>query len=174
MSDLFLNFDLQLAYVKLKSVCGKTRSGEGRCMVECEYSGGGVLEKWLWFAGLKFILRKGTIEIRDLDYGYMTDARILTNDKYLFRIADIINSEPNEVLWKNRNNRNYFRSKIRGVGRFTDNPFVKPEVIEQIRKRCLDEHPMDLAAEFSVSEFLVRKIRAEEKHNQDAVRQGTV
>lgn len=170
MSDLFLNFDLLLAYDKLKSVSGKTKHGEGRGMTECEYSGGGVFEKWIWFAGLKFILRKGVIEIRDMDYGYMIDARILTNDRYLHKIADIINSESKETLWRNRNNRNYFRSKIRGISRFTDNQYVKQDVIEAIRSRCLTEHPMDLSAEFEVSEFLVRKIRAEEKLKSDAVR----
>lgn len=166
MSDLFLNFDLQLAYTKLKSVCGKTKRGEGRCMIECDYNNG-IPEKWIWFAGLKFIIRKGAIEIRDMDYGYMVDARIVTNERYLHKIADIIAREPNEVLWRNRSNRNFFRSRIRGIGRFTDNPHVKQEVIDAIKSRCLTEHPMDLAAEFEVSEFLVRKLRAEQK---DAVR----
>jgi len=104
--------------------------------------------------------------VRDLDYGYMENARTLTNDKYLYRIAYIIRQEDSRVLWENRANRYFFRKRIRGVGRFTDNPYVKPETIEDIRNRCLYENPMDLAAEFNVSEFLVRKIKAQEKKKQ--------
>ena len=139
-------------------------------MVECEYNPNGVKETWIWFAGLKFILRKGIIEVRDLDYGYMVDARVITNDRYLTRVAEIIKREPQEVLWRNRANRGFFRQRIRGIGRFTDNQYIKPQVIEAIRQRCLAEHPMDLAAEFQVSEFVVRKIRSEQKN----VRQGAV
>lgn len=166
MDDLFLNFELQLAYTKLRGLSGKSKTGEGRKMVECEYVGGKHVEKWIWFAGVKFILRRGMVEIRDLDYGYMVDARVITNDKYLVRVADIIAKTSPQELWRNRNNRLFFRSKIRGVGRFTDNHYVKDEVIEAIAKRCLDVHPMDLAAEYGVSEFLVRKIRAKVKDEQ--------
>lgn len=167
-TDLFLNFELQLAYSKLKALSGKTKSGEGRNMVECEYMGGGHPEKWVWFAGIKFISRRGEIELRDLDYGYMVDARVVTNDKYLVRVADIIAKTTPQELWRNRNNRMFFRNKIRGVGRFTDNPYVKDEVLDAIKSRCLAEHPMDLAAEFGVSEFLVRKIRAKQKEDGQA------
>lgn len=169
MNDLFLNFDLLFSYHKMREICGKTRDGEGRCMVECEYSGGGAQEKWIWFAGLKFILRRGTIEIRDLDYGYMENARVVSNGKYLRRIADIIMQEDASTLWNNRANRNFFRNRIRGIGRFTDNPYVKEDDIQKIRERCLSENPMDLAAEFCVSEFLVRKIRSQEKNKQKTV-----
>lgn len=151
--DLFQQQDLSSAFDKLKGL-----HGNGKIMVVCHYYGA----EELWFAGLKFVRdKKGNIIIKDMDYGFMQDARHVTGDMYIIRIADIIQKTDATTLWNNRNKTYFFKRRIRGICRFGDN-------IDQVSKAKLRAIKEDLstvlpilhiAAKHNVSEHFVRNLK---------------
>ncbi len=149
--DLFQNFDLLLAFDKLKNL-----HGNGKNMVVCNYYG----TEELWFAGLKFVKdKKGIVIIKDMDYGFMQDARRVVSDNYIIRIIDIIQKTDKTVLWNNRNKTSFFKRRIRGICRFGDNiDSVSRENIRLIKEDIGKIPILHIAAKYNVSEHFVRNL----------------
>lgn len=157
--DLFQNFDLLLAFDKLKEL-----HGGGKRMVVCNYYG----TEELWFAGLKFEKKKGQVIIKDLDYGFMQNARQVVSNSYINRMVDIIQKADKEVLWQNRNKSSFFKRRIRGICRFGDNiDSVSKTKVNQIKNDIGKFPVLYIAAIYNVSEHFVRTLKDGKQEKMD-------
>lgn len=152
--DLFQNFNLLLAFDKLKELHGEGEKKGRKHMVV--YRNFGIEE--VWFAGLKFVKKKGQIIIKDMDYAFMLEARQVISDAYINRIIDIIINTDTETLWHNRNKRSFFKRRIRGICRFGES--IDSEAKVNDVKRDIGKFPiLYIAATHNVSEHFVRSLK---------------
>lgn len=148
--NLFLNFELLLLWEKLRDsnllVCKSEIEGE--CV---------------WWCGMKLCRRFGSVVVKDMDYGFMVQARQVTNERYLKRLIDFVLSVSNTDIYFNRAKPDFIKQNVRGICRFGDNlnAGITDEMKKKIKEELLEKSVREVAANYNLTEHYVKKLKYE-------------